>query len=192
MIRANRSQVSDSWRVNNGNMQWIDTLPSEDEIWTLVAHFFYLQKCVRIWHTYRHKCVRARCSISVCLFCLSVCLCSFTRFIVGFNVGRNDIRACVSIMPREYQCYDNSFNSIASNLCFGVQMASWKKVERVWRICVRLVHSPYSDWINVSSDLESRNSIAMTNGGNEHSIHQKITCFRFVFCSCFFPPENEF
>lgn len=48
-----------------------------------------------------------------------------------------------------------------------------------------VVHSPYSDWINVSSDLEPRNSIAMTNGANEHSIHQKITCFRFLLVFLF-------
>lgn len=37
-------------------------------------------------------------------------------FLIPFvsNVGRDVIRACVSIMPREYQCYDNSFNSIAA------------------------------------------------------------------------------
>lgn len=153
-------------------MQRIDTL-HEDR--TNDCCTFYLQMCSHIRHAYRHK---NACKVFDFL-CVGRCV-SFVSF-CPLRVGRGVIRACVSIMPREYQrlrqliqfdCVRSPNGEVNNNNVF-------ERMTDLWGPQYKRCYSQ-SIWIyNVSSDLDPKNSKAMTNGRNERALAENL--FQFLF-----------
>lgn len=112
-------------------MQRIDTLQLTRRRYKRLLHILSTNVLTSGTRTVINVCkVFDFCASLLCLVCCLFMFLSPSFHICVSHVGRDVIRACVSIMPREYQCYDNSFNSIASKSCLA-RMVSGKMFQRM-------------------------------------------------------------